>query len=92
MAAVLEAEGRDRENLTFLRIRGPGLRMAGPSEARGSERLAAIREGVFSRAAPLRHERILVANARKGFAWEALRRAPEGGAVALAERNGRRSS
>ncbi|NLJ45157.1 MAG: AAA family ATPase [Treponema sp.] len=72
------------ENLTYSEAADRRAEWLSRSEARATERLAAIREGIFSRAAPRRHERILVADAREGFlVWEALRRVPEGAVCAL---------
>ncbi len=72
------------ENLTYSEAADRRAEWMSRSEARTTERLAAIRDGIFSRAAPRRHERILVADAREGFlVWEALRRTPEGAVCAL---------
>lgn len=56
------------------------------SRAEGSApaRLALLRSGLFDLARPLRHDRVLVLDAREGyFVWEALRRSPEGTVAAL---------
>ena len=96
VAAALEAasgtgaiEGSARvrapagENLSYSEAADRRAEWLSRSEARATERLASIRDGIFSRAAPRRHERILVADAREGFlVWEALRRAPEGAVCA----------
>jgi putative ATPase len=54
------------------------------AEGGAPERLSRLRSWLFEIAAPLRHDRILVLDAREGyFVWEALRRATEGTVVAL---------
>ncbi len=54
------------------------------AEGAAPERLALQRQALFDLADPLRHDRILVIDAREGyFVWEALRRASEGSVVAL---------
>jgi putative ATPase len=54
------------------------------TEARLQERLRAARAGLFERARPRKHDRVLVLDAGGGFlVWEALRRCPEGTVVAL---------
>jgi putative ATPase len=54
------------------------------AEGGAPERLSLLRSALFDIAAPLRHDRILVLDAREGyFVWEALRRASEGSVVAL---------
>ena len=91
VAAALDAAGSGTgpgalagENLTYSEAADRRAEWLSRSEARATERLAAIRDGIFSRAAPRRHERILVADAREGFlVWEALRRVPEGAVCAL---------
>ncbi|HSV57004.1 MAG TPA: hypothetical protein VLH39_07870, partial [Magnetospirillaceae bacterium] len=68
-------------------LRAADLRAADLRAARGGhdERLAAVRDGVFRRAAPRSKDRILVADARDGLlVLEALRRAPEGRVAVLA--------
>ena len=84
-AAAGSAPGaRTAENLTYSEAADRRAEWLSRSEARAAERLAAIRDGIFARAAPRRHERILVVDAREGFlVWEALRRVPEGAVCAL---------
>ena len=54
------------------------------AEGSAPARLALSRKALFDRAKPLRHDRVLVLDAREGyFVWEALRRCPEGTVVAL---------
>ncbi|HOX12205.1 MAG TPA: AAA family ATPase [Spirochaetales bacterium] len=91
VAAALDAAGSGigsgasaGENLTYSEAADRRAEWLSRSEARATERLAAIRDGIFARAAPRRHERTLVADAREGFlVWEALRRVPEGAVCAL---------
>jgi putative ATPase len=85
LAAMLEAEERPEELLTFsppARARELWFERA---VSRSSEHLARLRERLFSMAAPARHHVLLDLNARDGLlTWEACRRAPEGGVWALA--------
>lgn len=84
VAAALESDSSP-ENLTYSASSDRASEWLSRSEARSSERLSAVRDGIFSRAGVRRHERVLVADAREGLLlWEALRQAPEGGVVALA--------
>ena len=85
LAAMLEAESRPREVLTFTgggKARDLWLERAVSS---AGERLAAVRERIFAALDLQRHHRVLVLNAGDGLlSWEALRRVPEGGVWALA--------
>jgi putative ATPase len=84
LAAMIEAENRPREVLSFSRgekARDLWLERAVSS---ASARLAAVRERIFSVLDLQRHHRVLDLNAGDGLlAWEAVRRCPEGGVWAL---------
>ena len=84
LAAMLQAESRPREVLTFARgekARDLWLERAVTS---AGERLSAERERIFGALDLQRHHRVLVLNAGDGLlAWEAVRRVPEGGVWAL---------
>ncbi len=87
---------RQREAQLAAMVEGVGLASVerlttGPSDARMERwlqraagrfgaRLATLRDAVFERARPQRHEIVLDVHARSGLlTWEALRRVPEGG-------------
>ncbi len=86
LEAMREVERQPAEVLTFSkgnRARDLWLQRV---VSRASERLAAIRERVFSALPLARHHLVLDLRAAEGLlSWEALRRVPEGGVWALAE-------
>jgi putative ATPase len=85
LAAMLEAESRPREVLTFTGGRKSRDLWLERAVSNAGERLSAERERLFAALDLRRHHRVLVLNAGDGLlAWEALRRVPEGGVWALA--------
>jgi len=84
LAAMLEAESRPREVLTFSPGRKARDLWLERAVSNSGERLSAERERLFSSLDLQRHQRVLVLNAGDGLlSWEALRRVPEGGVWAL---------
>jgi putative ATPase len=84
LAAMLEAESRPREVLTFSPGRKARDLWLERAVSNAGERLSAERERLFASLDLQRHHRVLVLNAGDGLlAWEALRRVPEGGVWAL---------
>jgi putative ATPase len=84
LAAMLEAESRPREVLTFTGGRKARDLWLERAVSNAGERLSAERDRLFSSLDLQRHHRVLVLNAGDGLlSWEALRRAPEGGVWAL---------
>jgi putative ATPase len=84
LAAMLEAESRPREVLTFSPGRKARELWLERAVSNAGERLSAERERLFASLDLQRHHRVLVLNAGDGLlAWEALRRVPEGGVWAL---------
>jgi putative ATPase len=84
LEAMMEMDRRSEEILTFSkgsRARDLWLERA---VSRTSERLAEIRDGIFSTLSTARHHLLLDLNAGEGLlTWEALRRVPEGGVWCL---------
>jgi putative ATPase len=89
LAAMLEAEHRPEEVLSFTRsTRNRDLWLERAVSSAGGE-LAAVRERIFAPLAVARHHLVLDLAAGDGLlVWEALRRAPEGGVWAMT-RDGR---
>ena len=84
LAAMLEAESRPREVLTFSGSRKARDLWLERAVSDAGARLSAERERLFSKLDLQRHHRVLVLNAGDGLlSWEALRRVPEGGVWAL---------
>ena len=80
LAAVLSADERPAEILTFTRPSGGRDLWLERAVSRASEELAAMRERVFAALDLARHHLVLDLNAGSGLlTWEALRRVPEGG-------------
>jgi len=84
LAAMLEAESRPREILTFRRAGQARDLWLERAVSDTSQRLAAVRDRLFAALAPARLHVLLVLNAGDGLlVWEARRGAPEGGVWAL---------
>ncbi len=89
LAAMLEAESRPREVLTFTGGRKARELWLERAVSNAGGRLSAERERLFAALNLQRHQRVLVLNAGDGLlSWEALRRVPEGGVWALARDQG----
>jgi putative ATPase len=94
LAAMLEGEAEGfgaAEVLTFTgaAARGERDRWLQRAVSGASERLADLRDRIFAGVKLQRHSLVLDLNAGSGLlTWEALRRAPEGGAWALAREAG----
>lgn len=84
LAAVIEGIGTALpEVLTFSPVNSAQDRWLQRSLSQAGEKLAAMRDRLFTLAQPQRHHVILDVNAGSGLlTWEALRRVPEGGVYA----------
>ena len=84
LAAMLEAESRSEEILSFARSTRARDLWLERALSRAGEHLAAVRERIFAPLSVARHHLLLDLAAGDGLlVWEALRRAPEGGVWAL---------
>jgi len=85
LAAVIEGIGIALpEILTFSPVDSAQDRWLQRSLSQAGEKLAAVRDRLFTLAQPQRHHVILDGNAGSGLlTWEALRRVPEGGVYAV---------
>jgi len=84
LAAMLEAENRPREVLTFRRADRARDLWLERAVSNSSARLAAVRDRLFAPLELSRHHLVLDLSGGDGLlAWEALRRVPEGGVWAL---------
>jgi putative ATPase len=86
LAAVIEGIGIALpEILTFSPVDSAQDRWLQRALSQAGEKLAAVRDRLFSLAQPQRHHVILDLNAGSGLlTWEALRQVPEGGVYAVA--------
>jgi putative ATPase len=86
LEAMMELDGRSAEILTFSKGGGARDRWLERAVSRASERLALIRERLFTSLSLSRHHLMLDLKAGEGLiTWEALRRVPEGGVWSLCE-------
>ncbi len=84
LAAMLAAEERPGEVLTFTRSGRSRDLWLERTVSQASDGLASLRDRILERVRLQRHHVVLDLNAREGLlTWEALRRVPEGGVWAL---------